>query len=198
MQDLPQQRALGHRVPVDAVVRGHHRPRAALVDDRVEGREIELAQRPLVHPRIERHALGLAVVGDEVLDRRADAAGLHAACVRDPDASGEERVLAEALEVAAAVRRAVQVHGRGEQHVGALAARLVGQQPAEPLDQRLVPRRRQRGRRRNVGRRVALVPGLAADAGRPVGDHQAPQAHGGLGVQRPEVRAGQEPHLLLE
>ena len=43
-------------------------------DDRLERRQVELAQRALVDARVEREALGLGVVGDEVLDRRGDAA----------------------------------------------------------------------------------------------------------------------------
>ena len=77
---------------------------AASRDDRLERRQVELAQRALVDLGVDGHALGLGVVGDEVLDGGADAAGLHALDVGDADPAGEERVLGEALEVAAAVR----------------------------------------------------------------------------------------------
>ena len=68
-----QHRALGHRRAVDAVVGGHHRPRVHGRDDVLERRQVELAQRPLGDPRVEREALGLGVVGDEVLDGGGDA-----------------------------------------------------------------------------------------------------------------------------
>ena len=158
-------------------------------DDRLERRQVELAQRALVDAGVEREALGLGVVGDEVLDRRADALGLQAAHVGRADPRGQQRVLAEALEVPAAVGRAVQVDRRREQHVDALAPALGGQQPPEALDPRLVPRRRQRGRRRHVGRGLALVPAHAAHPGRAVGGHERAQAGRRLGVQRPEVGA---------
>ena len=141
---------------------------------------------------------GLGVVGDEVLHGGADAAGLHPAHVGDADPRAQQRVLAEALEVAAAERRAVQVDGRREQHVDALAPALRGQQAAEVRDELLVPGRGERRRRRHVRRRLALVPQLAAHARRAVGDDQPAQADSGLGVQRPEVGTGQQPHLALE
>jgi hypothetical protein len=197
-QDLAQQRRLGHRRAVDAVVGGHDRPGAGLADDRVERGEIELAQRPLVHPRVEREPLGLRVVGHEVLDRRRDALLLQSAHVGGADPRREQRILGQALEVPAARRGAVQVDRGGEQHVHALAPALGGQQPAEALDARLVPRRGEQRRRRHVGRLVALVPALATHAGGAVGRHQPAQARRRLRVQRPEVRAGEQPHLALQ
>ena len=60
----------------------------------------------------------------------------------------------------------MEVDGRRQQDVDALAAALERQQPPEPLDPRLVPRRGQRRRGRDVGRRLALVPALPADTRR--------------------------------
>ena len=198
VQDLLEHRRLGHRRAVDGVVGGHDGPGAGVAHDRLERRQVQLPQRPLVDPRLEREALGLGVVGHEVLDRGGDALGLQAAHVGRPDPAGQQRVLAEGLEVAAAVRRAVEVDHRREHDVDALAARLGGQQAAEPLDPRLVPGGRQQRRRRHVGRRLALVPALATHAGRAVGRHQPPQPDRRLVVQRPEVGAGEQPHLLLQ
>ena len=198
VQDLLEHRRLGHRRAVDGVVGGHHGPRARVSDDRLEGRQVQLAQRPLGDARLEREALGLGVVGHEVLDRRGDALGLEAAHVGGADPAGQQRVLAEGLEVAAAVRRAVEVDHRRQHDVDPLAARLGGQQAAEPLDPRLVPGCRQQRRRRHVGRRLALVPALAAHAGRPVGRHEPSQPDRGLVVQRPEVGAREQAHLLLQ
>ena len=134
-----------------------------------------------------------------MLDGRGDALGLQPADVGRADRAGQPRVLGEALEVAAAERRAVQVDGRGEQHVDALAAALERQQPAQPLDQRRRPRSR---------------PAPSATARWPTASrssHSSPRTPAGpsdmtiraqpdrrLGVQRPEVGAGQQAHLLLE
>ena len=198
LEHVAQQRALGHRRAVDAVVGGHDGPGARVGDDRLERRQVQLAQRALVDAGVEREALGLGVVGDEVLDRRADALGLQAAHVGGADARGEQRVLAEALEVPAAERRAVQVDRRRQQDVDALAPALGGQQAPEALDPPFVPRRRQGGRRRDVGRGLALVPAHAAHPGRAVGGDERAQPDVGLGVQRPEIGARQQAHLLLE
>ena len=197
VQDGAQQRAFRHRRPVDPVVGGHHRPGTRLAHDGLERRQVELAQRPLVDPDVHGHPLGLRVVADEVLDGGTDPLALQAAHVGDPDPRGEQRVLGEALEVPAAVRGPVQVHRGGEQHVHALAPRLGGQQPADRRYPVAVPGGGQRRRRRHVRRGVPLVPGLAADPGRAVGGHDPAQAGVGFGVERPEVRAGQQPDLLL-
>jgi hypothetical protein len=79
-----------------------------------------------------------------------------------------------------------------------LAARLGGQQPAEPLDQGLVPGRRQRRRGGQAGGGVAVVADLAAHAGRAVGEHHRAQADGGLLMGGPGAGAGEQPHLPLQ
>ncbi len=187
-----------HRHAVDPVVGGHDRPRPLLPHDRLERRQVELAQRPLPDPHVDRVALGLGVVRDEVLDRRPHAAGLQPAHVGAADPGGQQRILREALEVAPGERRPVQVHGRREEDVDALAPALPRQQRADPLDQPGVPRRRQRRRRRHVRRHVALVPALAAHAGGPVRHHHAPQPGRGQRVQRPHVRPREQEDLVLE
>src|ERR1700722_16010190 len=113
-----------------------------------------------------------------MLDATRDAGPLKPVHVGDPDPRGEQRILGKALEVPAAVRAPVQVHRRSEQHVDALAPGLVRQQGADTLD-------------------PGALPGLAAYPGRAVGEHHPAQPGVGFGVERPEVRAGQEPDLLL-
>ena len=99
----------------------------------------------------------LLVVGDEVLDARRHAAALQPVDVGHRQVGGEHRVLREALEVAAAQRRALEVDGGAEQHLGALGARLLGQRGADALDQVDVPRgaraRRRTGTTPTAGRR---------------------------------------------
>ena len=198
VQDVTQQRAFGQGRAVDAVVGSHHRPHAGLADDRLERGQVQLPQRPLVDPHIHREPLRLGVVADEVLDASPDAGALEPVHVGDADPGGEQRILGEALEVPAAVGGPVQVHGGGEQHVDALAPAFVREQPADRLDAVAVPGGGQRRRRRHVGGRVALVPGLAADPGRAVGGHEPAQPGAGCGVQCPEVRAGQQLDLLRQ
>jgi len=197
-EDLAEQRVLAHGGAVDAVVGSHHRPRASLPHDRLEGGQVQLTQGALVDAHIHGMPLGLGVVGDEVLHRRRDPAGLDAAHIGGADPRGQQRILAEALEVAAAVGAAVQVHGRGEQHLDALAPGLGGQETTEALDPGLVPGGGEGAGGRHVRGRVALVPALAAHASRAVGDHHPPQPDGRFRVQRPETGASEQPHLLLQ
>ncbi len=198
LERLGEQRALRHRRPVDAVVGGHERPRRGEAPDVLERREVELAQRALVDARVDGHPVGLRLVGDVVLDRRGDAARLHAAHVRRADPAAQDRVLGEVLEVAAAERAAVEVHARREEDVDVLAAGLGGEQAAQALDEPLVPARRERRRRRQVRGGVALVPAHAADARRPVGEDHRPQPDLGLGERAPLAGAGEEPDLPVE
>ena len=59
--------------------------------------------------------------------------------VADGDARGEERVLAEVLEVAAAHRRAVDVHARGQHEVHAARARVAADHRADAAGERRCP-----------------------------------------------------------
>ena len=172
-QHTAQQRLVVARVrPVDPVVRRHHRldVGAALVergDGGLERHEVQLAQRAFVDLAGDRHPLELGVVGDEVLDARGHPLGLQAAHVADGDARREVRVLAHALEVASADRRAMQVDGGGEDDVGPLAQRLTAERPTDLLDQLRIERRPERGAAGERRRRRPL-PRRAAHPGRPV------------------------------
>ena len=189
---------LGRGGAVDRVVGGHHRPGAPVADDDLEGGQVQLAQGPLADPDVDREPVGLGVVGHEVLHGGGHSPGLHPAHIGDADAGRQQRVLAEALEVAPPIGGAVQVDGRGEQHVHALAAGLGGQQPAQPLHADLVPAGRQCGRGRDVGGGVPLVPQLAPHPGRAVGQHHPTQPDRRLRVQGPEVGPGQQPCLCFQ
>jgi hypothetical protein len=151
-----------------------HRPHARLADDRLEGGQVALAQGPLVLPDVHGEPVGLRIVGHEVLHTGADPASLQPAHVGDPDPGREQRVLAEALEVAAAIGRSVQVDGGGEQRVDTPAAGLGGQQPAQPLH-------------------PPLVPALPAHPGRAVRHHHPAQPDRRLRPQRPEVGSVSSP-----
>ena len=104
-----QPRVLAAEGAVDAVVRRHHRPDAAIAHGGLERAQVDLAQRPLVDVAADRVPLDLGVVGHEVLDAGRDAPALHAAHEGDREASGQRRVLAVGLEVPASERVADQV-----------------------------------------------------------------------------------------
>ncbi|CAH0226447.1 hypothetical protein SRABI128_02328 [Microbacterium sp. Bi128] len=192
-----EQLVLGHRHAVDRVVRAHDRPRAGL-DRALERRQVQLAQRALVHVDVDGEAVGLGVVGDVVLRRRRDAVVLEAADVGGRELGRELRVLAEALEMASAERGAVQVDRGAEHHVDPLPPRFGGRGRAVPVGQFDVPRGRERRPRRHVQRGLALVPPGAADPGGPVRQGHGPQPDLGEWHGRPEVGALDEGDLLLE
>ena len=132
-------RLLGQPAPVEPVVGRHDGECAALADGDLEGHQIELAQRALVDDRADGRPLELGVVADEVLDGGEDALRLDAAHVAGGEATRQQRVLGVALEVAAGQRRPVQVHRRGEQSAATAVARLAPDEGAERLRQRRVP-----------------------------------------------------------
>jgi len=88
LKDFPEHGVLGHGGAVDAVVSGHDCPRPGLMHDHLERGEVELAQGALVDSGVEGEALGLGVVGHEMLDRSAHPAGLHAPHVGGADPGG--------------------------------------------------------------------------------------------------------------
>ena len=63
---------------VDAVVCAHDGPRLGLLDDVLECREVDFAQRTLGDVGADAQTVGFLVVGGEVLERGAHALGLHA------------------------------------------------------------------------------------------------------------------------
>ena len=94
---------------VDPVVGAHHRPRAGLGHDPLEGGQVDLAQRALVDVGADRIRSCFLVVGREVLHRRADALALQAPDAGGAEHAGQQRVLGVVLEVAPAQRRPLDV-----------------------------------------------------------------------------------------
>ncbi len=182
---------------VEAVVPGHDDADVGVANGSLERHEVQLAERAFVDLRRDRHPLELGVVADEVLDARRHPLALQPAHVGDRQLGGQDRVLAEALEVASADRCAVEVHGRGEHDVGALRVRLPPERPAHLLDQRRIPRRAERRAARERGRRRAR-PRRATDARRAVGhaDRRDRRSVEGGGV--PCVGPGQQGDLLVD
>jgi len=139
------------RAAVDEVVGGHDAGRRARDDRRLEGLEVVLAQH--ARPQVGRGgvAVGLVVVGQEVLQGRRGLQ-VHGVVARQPlrvgggHGPGEQRVLGPALLVAPPARVAEQVdHRRPEVQpgrcrvLGAPAARLVAHGRPDPPDQLGVP-----------------------------------------------------------
>ncbi|GGU57276.1 hypothetical protein GCM10010211_22590 [Streptomyces albospinus] len=198
-QDLGDERAVfGHRQTIDLVVGGHDAPGAGGLDDVLEGGEIELAQGAWGDAVVDREAVGLGVVADEVLDRRTDPALLHSLHISGADHAGQQRVFRIALEVPAAERRAVQVDGRRQEDVDALAAGLLGEQSAGAAGEFGVPGGGQ-GRGAGQGdRRIFGAPLPPPHADRAVRHHQRPQSDRRHGGQGPHVLAGEQPGLGIQ
>lgn len=195
---LQQLVVLGGRGPVDQVVGGHQGPGVRVGEHHLEGCEVHLAHRLLVHAHIDGGALGLRLVAEEVLEARPDAALLQPRDVGAREAGGEQRVLAERLEEPAAERGAVEVDRRTEHHVGALVDRLLGQDVADLRQRRLVPGL---GEQASVRQQAALPPAddhFAAHAGRAVGEDDRLEADRGFAGEGELGGTGEQADLLLE
>jgi hypothetical protein len=189
---------LGHAAAVDAVVGGHHRPRACPSDDRLEGGQVELAQGALVHQHVDGEAFRVGVVGHEVLGHGGDPALLDAGDELDGDLRGEQGILRVALEVPAAERAAVQVDGRREQHVHALAPGLLREQLARPPGDAGVPRGCERRRAGQGDRAAVRAPMGTADPDRTVRHDQRAQPDLGQRREGPHVETVDEADLVVE
>ena len=190
----------------ELVVGAHHRERPALAHSRLERRQVDLPQRPLVHLHVDRAAVLLLVVDGEVLDAGDRLLGLHALHVAHGHAAGEPRVLAEVVVVAAAQRRSLDVERGAEDHVLAARAGLVPDHAAVGVGQLGVPGRGEGHADGHRGREVARPAGrlprvdahLLAHALRPVGGPQVGHAEP-LDAAGAELAVGvDEADLLLE
>ena len=195
LQDVVEEvRVLAGVVAVQPVVGAHDRSHMRVLHRGLELRQVDLAQRALVHNRVLGHAVArhgrrterltgiaevghrsgvaLLVVGGEVLHVRHYALGLRAV---DPAHGGprvEERVLAICLEGAATERSAHDVHGGGEDHVVAFVLRLVADHVAVADGHRRIEGGRQSHRRRHrrgrslphAHRAVRVVDGRKTDS----------------------------------
>mmetsp|Transcript_32118 Transcript_32118/g.103671 ORF Transcript_32118/g.103671 Transcript_32118/m.103671 type:complete len:360 (-) Transcript_32118:91-1170(-) len=130
---------LGALRAVQLVVRAHHCPRARARDGRLEGGQVDLAQGPLVHHRVDGHAVRLLVVGRIVLYGRAHAMRLHTQDEVGRKLSRHERVLGEVLEVATAQRVPLDVHAGAQEHADLERQALPAQRIADSPRERRVP-----------------------------------------------------------
>ena len=151
-QDRGQQFAVLERVDaVDLVVRAHHRPGRCGAHHVPEGAQVQLVQAAFIDVGADPHAVGLLIVGGEMLERGTHAAGLHAVDEGCGHMSGEQRVLGEVLEVAAAEGRAFEVDAGAEDNRHPLRAGLVGDGVTGPARQVRVPCLGQGDRRWKAG-----------------------------------------------
>ena len=189
---LEQVLVLARVLAVQAVVGAHDRADVRLVDGRLEGRKVDLAERALVdhhidgvavaeHAHPERHALrcrphAFLVIGGEVLHVGDHALALRALDPGDGHAAGQPRILAVAFEGPAAERRPHDVDRGREDDVVALALGFVADRRAVARGEGRIPGRGEadgRGhRRRHAGahahRAVGVVDGGQIDARHPV------------------------------
>ena len=190
---------------VHLVVGAHDRPRPCARDDLREAPQVHLAQGALVDLGVPAHAVGLLVVGREVLHGRADALALDAPHQRAGQLTGHQRVLSEVLEVAAAQRVPLDVHAWTEQHADAERPALLAERDADGVQQFSVPGGGETDGRGKTGGRDGVVDAdvvgccaLLAHAVRPIGEHHLGEPgvldRGGV----PEVDASGEADLGLD
>ena len=143
-----ERRVLAHVRAVHAVVRAHHRRDLAVAHRHLERQQVELVQHAVGDDGVLRRAIRLLLVGDEVLRHRDHAVLLHRADLGHRHRPGQERVLAEVLEVAPALRRAREVEPRPLEHVQRVVARLHADHVAELRGDAGIERRGDRHPRR--------------------------------------------------
>src|SRR5207244_13440605 len=87
-----------------------------------KGGQVDFAHGVFVNDGIDVVPVVFFVVAHVVLDGRAHSLRLHPSHIGNSGACGEERVLAEILEVSATHRSAVDVHPRAQQEIHATSA----------------------------------------------------------------------------
>ena len=152
---------------MEAVVGSHHRSHPG-PHGRFERNQVHLSQHPFRHVDVDDAPRELGVVAHEVLHAARDALRLDAFDVRRGDRRGQQRIFAQALEVAPADRSALEIDRRAEQHVRTLGTRLATERPTDLADELGVERRGERRSARERGRGGTLPRG-ATHSGRAVG-----------------------------
>ena len=89
---------------------------AAPFSQRFKRREVNFPQGALIHNRIHRHAPGLLIIGGIVLDGSADPLALHTIDKGRRQFACQNRVFRKIFKIAAAKRRALDIHSRAQQN----------------------------------------------------------------------------------
>ena len=131
--------ALRGILPVEVVVRRHHRPGVTLLHGNLERLQVNLTERPLTDTRIVGHAVRLLIVGSEVLDARAYPIRLYTAHIGSSRLTCHQRVLAVVFKVTAVEGITVNVKSRSQQHVCPIFLHLLSDALAHFFHERLVP-----------------------------------------------------------
>ena len=140
---------------VHLVVGAHHAARAPALDGDLEGEQVRFAHRGRIDSRVEDDPVGFLRIEREVLDRRDDVAALHALDHAARHHAGEQRILGEILEIAAAARVANEICRAAKKDIEALRARFGADCLALKPRKRLVPGRGEGEIGRHRGRGVA-------------------------------------------
>ena len=109
------------------VVGTHDAPRLAFGDSSAEGRQVDLVKSAVANHHVYLMAILFVVVQTIVLHTRSHALRLQALHVGHYHPTGQPGVFTHVLEVAAAQRRAIDVHTRAQNHVLAAIACLFAQ-----------------------------------------------------------------------
>ena len=84
---------LAAELSAQLVVGRHHHGDVGIPDRRLEGWQVDLAQRPLVDLDVDRHSLEFLIVAHEMLDGATHTLTLHALDIGDRHSTAEEGVL---------------------------------------------------------------------------------------------------------
>ena len=127
--------------------------------------------------RIGVHAVGLLIVGSEVLDTRAHIVLLYASDVSGSRLTSHHRILRVVLEVTSAERVTHDVQGRSQQHIGTILLHLFTNGLANLFNQLGVPGRGQQRTNGEVsaviGIVIALTGSVDTQSGRTVGQYHS-------------------------
>ena len=147
---VPQHRGqqvavLGGVHPVKPIIGRHDGPRRSLPDRDLEAAQVNLPKRPLTDHGIDTLAVALLIVRREMLDRSPDALRLNPAHHRGAHFPRQKRIFGIVLEIPSAQRIALNIHRRGQKHVGTVFKRFVTHRVTDRLHQFGIPRSGQRG-----------------------------------------------------
>ena len=153
-QDAGQQRlAAASPNSADTVVAAHQADSVIVLDEHLEGTQIDLTQSLLGHPRVDRITVDAAftVIADKVLDVGVDTSVIGAMHGVAADDAGQQAVLGIILVVTAVEGAAVHIGGRRIPAGIAVLQSLRADGAALLLGQFAVPRLGQRARAREAG-----------------------------------------------